>query len=121
MKTFKKMHAQGDVMLRVVPASAIPKTAKPVERTAAGHVIAHSETGHHHIVRNAGVQMFEDPGNPLVAYLVLEAGSQLDVEHVRSYDQHEQLRHAGEKNAATVFEVRRQREWAPEGWRRAVD
>ena len=121
MKTFKKMHAQGDVMLMVVPASAIPKAAKERERTNGGHVIAHSETGHHHIVRNAGVQMFEEPGNPLVAYLKLEAGSSLDVEHVRSYDQHEQLRHAGKKKSTTVVKVMRQREWAPEGWRRAVD
>jgi hypothetical protein len=121
MKTFKKMHAQGDVMLMVVPASSVPKSAKPVERGAQGHVVAHSETGHHHIVRNAGVTMYEDPGNPLVAYLKLEAGSSIDVEHVRSYDQHEQLRHAGGGERSMVIAVRRQREWAPEGWRRAVD
>lgn len=121
MKTFKKMHAQGDVILIVRPMSAIPKDAKEVDRGTDGHVIAHSETGHHHVVRNTGVAMFEVPDNPLVCYLRLDAGCAIDVEHIRDYDTHELLHFEGKKKSATVIEVRRQREWAPEGWRRAVD
>jgi hypothetical protein len=119
MKTFEKTAAQGDVVFRVV--DSIPDDVREVPPQGGVHIVAHSETGHHHIVRAAGVSMFEAPGNPLVAYLRCAPGVDFEVEHQRDFDTHAPLRRGGNTNGPTVIEVRRQREWAPEGWRRAVD
>lgn len=114
----KKMAAQGDVILRRV--AKVPTEAVAVERKG-DIIVTHSETNHHHVIKDAGVAMFEVPGNPLVAYLRMDIGVDADVEHLRPWDTHETLRLLGDKKKATVWEVRRQREWAPEGWRRTLD
>lgn len=114
----KKMAAQGDVILRRV--KKLPEGVTPVERK--GHVVVtHSETGHDHVIKDAGVAMFEVPGNPLVAYLRMDIGVDCSVEHLRPWDTHETLKLLGDKKTQTVWEIRRQREWAPEGWRRVQD
>lgn len=119
MKTINKRGAQGDVLFRKV--KAVPTGAVKVERKGP-LVVAHSETGHNHVVGQPGVAMFDVPGNPLVAYLQLEGpdcGAGIDIVHQRPWDTHETLRLLGQ--AGDVFEIRRQREWAPEGWRRVAD
>jgi hypothetical protein len=119
MKTVNERAAQGDVLFRKVPA--VPDGAVKVKRQGP-LVVAHSETGHHHVVEHPGVAMFDVPGNPLVAYLQLEGpdcGAGVDVVHQRPWDTHETLRLLGKPG--DVFEIRRQREWAPEGWRRVAD
>jgi hypothetical protein len=119
MKTATNRIAQGDVLFRKV--AAVPNKAKRVDGNGP-LVVAHSETGHHHVVDQPGVAMFEIPGDSLVAYLRLEGpdcGAGIDVIHQRPWDTHETVRLLG--NVGDVFEVRRQREWAPEGWRRVAD
>ena len=119
MITVKNRAAQGDVLFRRV--KAVPDTAVKVARTGP-LVVAHSETGHHHVIESDAVTMFEVPGNPLVAYLQLEGpdcGAGIDVIHRRPWDTHETLRLLGKPG--DVFEVRRQREWTPEGWQRVAD
>lgn len=122
MKTATDRIAQGDVLFRRV--SAVPANAKRVERKGP-LIVAHSETGHHHVVEQDHVSMFEVPGNPLVAYLQLEGpcemGGGIDVVHQRPWDTHETVRLLGTPAGSDVFEIRRQREWAPEGWRRVAD
>jgi hypothetical protein len=123
MKGIKDRGAQGDILFRRV--SAVPSGAKRVERTGGVLVAGHSETGHHHVVEQHNVTMFEVPGNPLVAYLQLEGacevGGGIDVVHQRPWDTHEMVRLLGTPAGGDVFEIRRQREWAPEGWRRVAD
>ena len=119
MKTGKKMVAQGDVILRRV--RSVPKDAKESKRENGMIVVTHSETGHHHAIKHDGVTMFEHPTNPLVAYLRLDMGVDATVEHLRPWDTHETLKLLGNKKSKAVWEVRRQREWSPEGWRRVVD
>lgn len=119
MKTATDRIAQGDVFFRKV--KAVPKDA--VQNKAKGaHIVAHSETGHHHVVEEPGAQLFDVPGNPLVAYLQLGdacvAGG-VDVVHQRPWDTHETIRLLGAPG--DVWEIRRQREWEPEGWRRVQD
>lgn len=115
MKLFQDMAAQGDLVIRRVPA--VPKEFLPVKETGP-IVVAHSETGHHHAIDADGVVRFEAPGNPLVCYLRLEAVEQADIVHHRPWDTHETLRLSG---LGSTFEVRRQREYTPEGWRRVAD
>ena len=120
MKTVTNAAAQGDVILRRVPS--IPNNA--VERKHAGRiVIAHSETGHHHAIDSKAIRHYEVPGDPLVCYLRMDGDmgeiGGVDVVHHRSWDTHETIRLLGK--SGDVWEVRRQREWTPEGWRRVLD
>lgn len=118
MKTASKMAAQGDVLFRRV--ATIPKDAKPVERVkGAPIVVAHSETGHHHVVRDQAARFFTT-ADPFVCFLSLESPS-VDVEHLRPFDTHETVRLLGEPKGPSCFEVRRQREHTPEGWRMVQD
>lgn len=117
MKTFKNCAAQGDVMIRRI--ESLPKTAKRSNSKDGLYVVAHSETGHNHVVAERPNVVLYDSENPLVSYLqVIEASDATEVllEHLRSWDTHETL-----KIPPGVFEVRRQREHTPEGWRRAQD
>lgn len=118
MKIINNIAAQGDLIIRRV--KALPENTKIVEESKS-IVVAHSETGHNHVaVCEKKMTRFEVPGDALKSYL--KAGDDVDhfdVEHMRSFDTHETLRFLC--NPGDVFEVRRQREWTPEGWKRVED
>ncbi len=118
MKTVTERAAQGDVFFRKV--KAIPDGFSRQKRRGA-IVVAHSETGHNHEVDALGCFHFTKPTEAMVSYLQLAdgCGDGVDVVHKRSFDTHETLRLLGQPG--DVFEVRRQREWTPEGWRRVED
>lgn len=117
MKTFKNCAAQGDLMIRRI--DKLPTDAKPVAAERGAFIVAHSETGHNHIIKERpNVQLFTT-GDPLVTYLqVIDATEQTEtlLEHLRSFDKHETI-----VIPSGVFELRRQREYTPEGWRRVED
>jgi hypothetical protein len=114
-----KMAAQGDCLfLRV---AKIPE-GFTAEAKNGSIVVAHSETGHHHSVdATDGVTLFVSPSDPLVCYLQMEGVDHADVVHHRPWDTHETLRLLGAPKKTTIFAVRRQREYTPEGWRRVED
>lgn len=118
MKNVTKAAFQGDVLIRRVKAVAKGFTKQKRDGRL---IISHSETGHHHAIDDMRVAHFADPKNPLVCYLQLGDGceSGVDVVHHRAWDTHEALRLLGQPG--DVWEVRRQREWTPEGWRRVAD
>lgn len=107
--------AQGDVML--IPVAAIPEAGhNPSSAIDGAHIITHSETGHHHVIdERPGVEMFQDTMNAFRAFLIVE-GEPAELKHLRSFDTHETV-----ALEAGVWEVRRQQEYSPEGWRRAAD
>jgi hypothetical protein len=107
MKTVERMAAQGDVVFRRI--EALPKGLKKSKDM----VVAHSETGHNHVIDGKVAQVLRGE-NPMVCYLQLTESA--DVVHHRPWDTHETLR-----LAPGTWEVRRQREWTPEGWRRVED
>jgi hypothetical protein len=115
MKKAKTMAAQGDVMFRRI--DALPNGVKAVERK--GPVtVAHSETGHNHEIRNPEVTMFQKlEADPLICFLQID-GKYADVVHCRNFDTHETIRLPG---GGSIWEVRRQREYTPQGWRRVED
>lgn len=120
MKTATTMIAQGDVLF--VRVASLPANA--VERKRSGQlVVAHSETGHHHSIADKAVTHFEVPGDSLNCFLRLDDGlaeiGGVDVIHHRAWDTHETVRLLGKPG--DVWQVRRQREWSPEGWRRVED
>lgn len=115
MKEIHRMGAQGDVVFRKV--ASVPagfEATKPAERV----IVAHSETGHHHAIDSTGVRVYEG-SDPLRCYLMLESVAHADVVHHRPYDTHETVRLGG--GIGSVYEVIRQREYTPEGWRRVED
>lgn len=103
---------QGDVCIRRI--STIPAGLTPAQAEKGIYVIAHSETGHHHVVQERAAQMLIDQTNSFIAYL--DVAEPAVLEHLRSFDTHAPLALPPGK-----YEIRRQREHAPEGWRRAQD
>jgi len=112
---------QGDVMF--TRCQEIPKEAKLID----GNIVAHSETGHHHVAEGAEVYTCDDG---LTLYMQMTGLSDakkakakgpqhVDVVHKRSFDTHETLRLLG--NPGDIWKIRRQREYVPEGWRRVED
>ena len=107
MITVNELAAQGDLLFRRIdhlPGDVEPTSAERI-------IVGHSETGHHHVVDGPGARLYERrERDPFVCFLVVyEAFA--DVQHLRSYDTHETLR-----LPRGFWEVRRQREWVPEGF-----
>ena len=109
----KNMAFQGDVCFRRIPT--IPKETKLVE--GCGRiVVAHSETGHHHAIEPGEAKLFERlQRDPMICYLQI-AGEYADVVHHRPTDTHATLR-----LTPGCWEVLRQEEYTPAGWRRVED
>jgi hypothetical protein len=117
MRHFSSTCAQGDVFFRKV--GDVPDRARLVPTAGGRVVVTHSETGHDHVMvldreDEPSVEMFEDVGNPLVAWLRVNRPTAL--EHLRPHDTHESIMFE-----PGVYEVRRQREYVPEGFRRVED
>lgn len=104
---------QGDVMIRRI--DRLPTGLVPAAPTNGVHIVAHSETGHHHVIDSRNAQLLIDKTNELIAYL--DVAEPVVLEHLRSFDTHEPYR----LDAGCLYEIRRQREHVPEGWRRAAD
>lgn len=117
MKTFQKVCAQGDVLIRRV--KAIPTNVAPVHPVDGAVIVTHSETGHHHVMvldraDDPAVEMFSSTDNPLLAWIKVNRPTALD--HKRPHDTHESILFE-----PGIYEVRRQREHTPEGWRQVAD
>jgi hypothetical protein len=111
-KHFTNQAAQGDVFFERI--DALPEGLKLAKIDKGNHVVAHSETGHHHVIDSRNARLFIDETNAFIAYLkVLEP---CELKHLRDHDTHEALAFK-----PGVYRVRRQREATPEGWRRAQD
>ena len=118
MKTFNKCAAQGDVMFMRV--DSLPEGLKEINPDAKnGFVLAHSETGHDHVMEaRPNVKLFATH-DPLVSYLqIVEATEEAEnfIEHLRGFDTHAPIAFK-----PGIYKVINQRESAPEGWRRAAD
>lgn len=105
---------QGDMIVRRV--ERVPE-GYILDEGPEADILAHSETGHHH--RAVGdFERYTKPDDGLLSYLVMK-GDSVDVVHERSFDTHEPIRLKGAPEV--VWEIRRQREYTPEGWRRVED
>ncbi|MBK7864340.1 MAG: hypothetical protein IPJ65_38220 [Archangiaceae bacterium] len=100
---------QGDICIMKV--DKLPAGLEEVKDA----VVAHSETGHHHVAERAKVYKAPD-GMTLYMQAI---GKTVDVVHKRPYDTHETIRLLGQPG--DVFKIKRQREYTPEGWRRVED
>ncbi len=112
MQTVKNMAAQGDVMF--IRIDSIPETAAEAKPDNGIFVVAHSETGHNHVVEASNAQMLIDKTNDFIAYLRVSQNA--EVKHQRSFDTHESL-----LLTPGNYQIRRQREYVAEGFRKVAD
>lgn len=117
MKTFTNCAAQGDLLLRRI--ATLPAGVKLMPTEKGAYIVAHSETGHHHVIAERPNVKVYTTDDPMVSYLeVIEATEKTEalLQHLRGHDTHETL-----AIPPGIFELRRQREHTPEGWRRVAD
>lgn len=105
-----KYIAQGDLNIFAVDSIPVGLTEKQPENGT--HTLAHSETGHHHVIDGNTVRVYEQ--DEFVSYLDVEKES--NVVHLRSFDTHAPITLVPGK-----YRITRQREYTPEGFRRAAD
>lgn len=125
MSQIHDIGAQGDVLF--LRLDALPEGAR-LEPAAEEYIVAHSETGHHHVLRSPGARLYATD-DPTISYVELRARGV--VTHQRSYDTHaavellgriDEVLAANEQRAQPVYyRVVRQRQATPEGWARVVD
>ncbi len=109
---FELQAAQGDLLITRV--NEIPADAKPAQVCVGVYVLAHSETGHHHVIDVSVAECFEAANDPFVSYLRVSKAT--PIRHLRSFDTHAPI-HV----QPGLYRVNRQREYTPEGFRRAAD
>ena len=103
---------QGDLMVRRIDKMPIGlKASIPVNGV---HILAHSETGHHHVIDSQAADRFIDETNAFISYMNVKTSA--PIKHLRAFDTHENL-----ETDPGLHEVRNQREFIPEGWRPAAD
>ena len=111
MKTVESIAFQGDVcFVRVdeVPTSA---TEQPQTKQV---IVTHSETGHHHVINDAANVWLYSTKDQMVSYLKVQGHA--DVVHLRDFDTHEPVR-----LPEGIWEIHRQEEHSPDGWRVVAD
>jgi hypothetical protein len=112
-KTFDKQAAQGDIL--VTRVDSIPEEGLVKQKgTNGNHIVAHSETGHHHVVAERAVDLYQSSNDEFVMWLVVKEPTSLD--HHRSFDTHAPI-----SLDPGNYRINRQREYTPEGFRKVQD
>src|ERR1043166_3969019 len=94
--------AQGDIL--IIPIASIPADAKAAVAVDGKFIIAHSESGHNHVINRPRAEVYEAADDEFIAYIkTLCSGA--EIVHERPFDTHETI--ALPPNRA--FQVRRQR------------
>jgi hypothetical protein len=117
MKTFKNIAAQGDFI--IIRVDNLPKNLVEIAPENSKYVVAHSETGHNHVMEADNVIAYKSDkitDDTKLFELFFSVKEPTTIEHLRSFDTHETL-----LVPAGNYVVKRQREYVPEGFRRAAD
>ena len=116
MKTFNRMAAQGDFIIMRV--DSLPDNLEPYAPEQNVYVVAHSETGHNHVMERTHVAAYKPKAvaESDLFELFLVVSEDTKIEHLRSHDTHEAL-----LVPPGTYKIRRQREYTPEGFRKAAD
>ena len=111
MITFKKQAAQGDLLITKI--DSIPDDAV-LDSVKGDYVVAHSETGHNHVMATEHCEFYKAANDPFVLFLVVK--NETPIRHLRNFDTHKTINVPPGK-----YRVNRQREYISEGFRRAAD
>lgn len=116
MKTFNNFAAQGDfVIMRV---DSFPDGLEPIIPENTLLIIAHSETGHNHVMVMDHVEAYKksETKNRDLYEIFLLVKKPTEIVHQRLFDTHESI-----MTPPGNYIIKRQREYIPEGFRRAAD
>jgi len=116
MRTFTRMAAQGDFI--IIRINELPTNLEVMAPENGVFVIAHSETGHNHVMERTHVEAFKAKNTKEVDLyeMFLNVKEPTEINHLRSFDTHETL-----LVPPGTYKIRRQREYTPEGFRKAAD
>ena len=123
MTAVQTIAAQGDLL--VLRVESMPGGLEERAAVEGAHVVAHSETGHHHVATPVGDVSLrywappEDDTGPeagLVAYLQVVGEGHAELRHLRGWDTHQTI-----SLPPGMWQLRRQREHTVDGWRRVED
>ncbi|MCG8614513.1 MAG: hypothetical protein MI864_28705 [Pseudomonadales bacterium] len=111
MKFIHPYSAQGDV--NIFDCNDIPAGLEKAPLHSDGRpIVGHSETGHMHVVDGNSVTVYQQ--DDFVSYL--DVKKEVDIIHLRSFDTHKTI-----TLPPGQYRITRQREYTPEGFRRAAD
>jgi hypothetical protein len=110
------MAAQGDFLIMRI--KEIPSGVEPMKDENGMFVIAHSETGHNHVMERENVEAFRTKNvkEADLYEMFLMVKEPTEINHLRSFDTHETL-----LVPPGNYVIKRQREYTLEGFRRAAD
>lgn len=116
MKTFTKMAAQGDFV--IIRIDSMPSNLEAIPAVNNEIVVAHSETGHNHVMTAERVSAFKPSGvkEADLYEMFLKVDAPTEINHLRSFDTHETL-----LVPPGNYMIRRQREYVAGAFQRATD
>jgi guanylate kinase len=114
MRTFEKFAAQGDLF--ILKVDLIPNGFCKKQSDNGNHIVAHSETQHHHVIEDDDVDYYVNSKDMMKAYIEVKNIIGAQLKHLRDFDTHETI-----LIPPGIYELRRQREYTPQGWRRVED
>ena len=117
--TFTDQAAQGDLYIKRIDALPDIENLRKAEASKGEYDVARSETGHPHVITEAPNVSLYLTDDPMLSYLeVVEATDAAEtlIRHLRSFDTHAPI-----SVSPGIYEIRRQREYTPEGWRAVQD
>lgn len=86
--TIQRYGAQGEVTFERVEEIPAGYVAAAPDH-ASGYIVAHSETGHHHVLEREGAEYFPPTKeDALVAFARIVVGAPGNVKHLRQHDTH---------------------------------
>lgn len=107
-----KPFAQGDVMW--FPVSTIPEDVVVQSAENGNYVVAHSETGHNHVMDANTTDFYMASNDEFVGFVDVKETTNLV--HLRGFDTHKTIGVPPGK-----YRIVRQREYTADGYRRAAD
>lgn len=116
-KTFERVAAQGDILIERV--DALPTDLVPIAPDSGHYIVAHSETGHHHVLDRATCEVYRKrvTDDPVLFDLFVKVKAPTELRHLRDFDTHDALT----LQPGALYRIRPQREYTPKGFRRAAD
>lgn len=116
MKTFKNCAAQGELLITKI--NKLPDNLIAVEPVNNEYIVAHSETGHHHVVEATNTFLYspanDDDMNGLQSYLVVD--QPVSLRHLRNFDTHTPI-----GIEPGMYSINHAREYVPNGYRKVSD
>lgn len=84
-----KLGAHGEITF--IRVDALPDGFVSEQATNGEFVVAHSETGHHHVLEAPGVEYMPDREDAMVAWVRIQNGDGAKLKHKRNNDTHRTL------------------------------